>query len=170
MSSFFSYFAGQRKEDENRISWSRFYEDFGGQGTMTTATRPMFSLKEHGPRRGKLLGVLGFDLPLGRLSENDLKYEEVVGQIASDIGQCDVYPIDPCQLQVIDRCLLATVSQIECRLSENPMANVPTSFLNPSVTKTPRQVVCTTQNRLPTGITFLMKQRRFVRTLEEDWR
>lgn len=90
----------QLKENEQRVLWSRFYEDFSGLGTMTTGTRPMFSLGTTGPRRGKLLGVIGLDIPLNRLEENGLRYEEVVVSLSQGIGQCNVYPIDHCQLQV----------------------------------------------------------------------
>ena len=112
---YISFFAGQLIENEKRIIWSRFYEDFSGLGLMTTATRPMFSHAANGPRRGKLLGVVAVDIPLTTLEENGLSYSEVVGQLSRHIGQCSVYPIDRCQVQVLGVSRVALHSSNCCR-------------------------------------------------------
>lgn len=101
MHSFHSFFANQVIENEDQIIWSQFYEDFSGLGTMTTGTRPIFSLSEHGNSKGKLLGVVGYDIRMADLEANGLKYEEIVGQLSQHIGACSVHSIDQCQLQFL---------------------------------------------------------------------
>jgi len=101
MHSFHSFFANQVIEHEEQIIWSQFYEDFSGLGTMTTGTRPIFTLNEQGNIKGKLLGVVGYDIRLADLEANGLKYEEILGQLSQHIGACRVHSIDQCQLQIL---------------------------------------------------------------------
>lgn len=101
MHSFMSFFANQLIQNNGDIIWSRFYEDFLGQGTMTTGTRPIFALASQGNYKGQLLGVAGYDIRLVDLEANGLRYEEILGQLSQHIGECKVHLIDQCQLQVI---------------------------------------------------------------------
>lgn len=101
MHSFMSFFANQVIQNNDDIIWSRFYKDFLGQGTMTTGTRPIFSLSSKGNYKGQLLGVAGYDIRLVDLEANGLRYEEILGQLSQHIGECRVHSIDQCQLQFI---------------------------------------------------------------------
>eukprot|EP00210_Caulerpa_lentillifera_P001526 g1464.t1 len=85
MSSFISFFANQVIENEEQIIWSRFYEDFSGLGGF----------------RGKLVGVVAYDIRIADLEANGLRYAEILGQLSQHIGECKVYTINPCQLQIL---------------------------------------------------------------------
>lgn len=82
------------------IVWSNFYEDDGGLGTMTTATRPIFSLNSSSPMRGHLMGVVGHDVLVSRLSESGLSYQGVLGKVINGISSCNVEDLGVCPMQV----------------------------------------------------------------------
>lgn len=84
----------------NDIVWSNFYEDDGGLGRMTTATRPIFSLNSSSPMKGHLMGVVGHDVLVSRLSASGLTYEGVLGKVISRISGCTVEELGICPMQV----------------------------------------------------------------------
>eukprot|EP00210_Caulerpa_lentillifera_P007393 g7066.t1 len=86
-------------------TWIYPYEDDGGLGLITTVSKPVFSTDEVD---GIFLGVVGHDVELKEIENNDTSHEEVLGEIVSRFPGCGNTPTNPCQLQLHRKAYLNT--------------------------------------------------------------
>lgn len=98
LNGFLSFMASLKKSDD--IIWSNFYEDDGGLGTMTTATKPVFLYDESQPYRGKVIGVVGHDILVSQLPESGYSYQKVLGKVTNRISVCSSENPQNCSTQV----------------------------------------------------------------------
>lgn len=71
-----------------------------GEGIMSTAIHPIFSLSSEGTLRGPLIGIAAYDVLTKHLFNINMSYEYLISELARRIGRCNMKQTDLCQLQV----------------------------------------------------------------------
>ncbi|CAD7695492.1 unnamed protein product, partial [Ostreobium quekettii] len=83
------------------VIWSNFYVDDGGLGDMTTAAMPVYSPNTAEGVPGLLVAVVGKDVLVSQLEQDDENFQDVFDRIIKRTSTCRVSELKPCQLQVL---------------------------------------------------------------------
>jgi len=83
------------------VIWSNFYVDDGGLGDMTTAAMPVYSPDTAKGMPGVLIGVVGKDVLVSQLEQDDEDFIAVFNRIIERTSVCRKSKLNVCQLQVL---------------------------------------------------------------------
>jgi len=83
------------------VIWSNFYVDDGGLGNMTTAAMPVYAPDTAEGVPGLLVGVVGKDVLVSQLEQDDKDFQTVFDRIIKRTATCRENELQPCQLQVL---------------------------------------------------------------------